>query len=490
MLQESRLLGQYPKIIDLFKMQDVSHNFAFTMSRKSIILFVVSSSIFFEALDIAIVNLAMPIIQKDFNLTSDQVQWMQTLYVLFYGGFLIAGGKLADVVGRKKIFMIGSGIFLVTSLGAGIAPSFEFLTFFRAIQGLGAAFVMPAALSIVTNTFTEVSERNRAIGIFGSFAAIGSGSGLSIGGLIATYFGWQWVFFINVPVIGLALIFGYAVIPADSDAKERTSIDLFSGILLTLGILTLTYVIHELKHFVDQLLMMVSLCVLITVCTYLFIQRSKRANPLVDFSLLNKPLTLTGNTAMILMGAFFTGYLFLISIVLQRYVQLSAAQSGLLLLPFSVLSAVVSKSFLPALLKKISIVQGAILGMTLFTFGGIFLALAIQFNFNIVFVLLSIGCVTGTGIAVCFTCLIIIVVQEIPVEQHGLATSFTNTCFFLGGGLGLSVIGLVMQFDALRNSPLIPTLCLTMFAAVGALWIILNRKRSVQPVSVFEKISE
>jgi MFS family permease len=217
-------------------------------SRKTLLLLSVSCGIFFEALDIAIVNLAIPLIQKDFSLPGDTVQWMQTVYVLFYGGFLILGGKLADTFGRKTIFLIGSAIFLATSLGAALSTSFLMLCGFRALQGLGAAFVLPSAFAIVTSTFQESSERNKALGIFGSFAAIGSGSGLSLGGLIATYFGWQWIFFINVPVIAISSVIAHFVIPRDHAHADNKRIDVLSGVALTLGILSLTYVIHDLKN--------------------------------------------------------------------------------------------------------------------------------------------------------------------------------------------------------------------------------------------------
>src|SRR5688572_9450034 len=184
-------------------------------------------------------------IQKDFALPGDTVLWMQTVYVLFYGGFLILGGKLADTVGRKNIFLIGSVIFLITSLGAALSSSFLMLCGFRALQGLGAAFVLPSAFAIVTTTFHEPTERNKALGIFGSFAAIGSGSGLSIGGLIATYFGWQWIFFINVPVITISSIVAYFVIQSDEKHAEKKQLDILSGVALTIGILALTYVIHD-----------------------------------------------------------------------------------------------------------------------------------------------------------------------------------------------------------------------------------------------------
>lgn len=445
------------------------------ISRKHIILIVVSSSIFFEALDIAIVNLAVPLIQREFSLPGDTVQWMQTLYVLFYGGFLIVGGKLADVTGRKKVFLTGSAIFLLTSLGAGVSSSFGMLTAFRAFQGLGAALVMPSALSIVTNTFTGISERHKAIGIFGSFAAVGSGSGLSLGGLIATYMGWQWIFFINVPVIVITIIMGVICITPDDTTHETKTPDILSGIVLTLAILMSTYVIHDLAHVAASLWIHVSMVVAIAICLVAFFRRTKRSgNPLIDFSLLQHPRTRTGNIAFVMLGAFFTSYLFMISLILQEQMHYSSARAGLLLFPFSILSALVSKSFLPCMLRRITIIQGATMGMSLMLTGALLLLAAIRFDYPLTLVLLSAACVTGTGIAVCFTCLIVIAMQEIPDEHHGLASSVANTSYFFGGGLGLALVGLAMQFDTTH----LPVMVLGMYALCGVVCMLVYSRRS------------
>jgi MFS family permease len=449
--------------------------------RKTIILLVVSSSIFFEALDIAIVNLAIPLIQKEFVLPPDTVQWMQTLYVLFYGGFLILGGKLADVVGRKKVFMAGSGLFLFTSFGAAVSTSFEMLTSFRAFQGLGAALVMPSALSIITNTFTEVGERNKAIGIFGSFAAIGSGSGLSIGGLIATYLGWQWIFFINVPVILITIVMGFIYITPDESYKSGNKPDVLSGALLTAGIVMLTYIIHDLKNIQENYIIHGVLAGAVLLSFRKTLSRIRKSkHPLIDFSLFEKPMTRVGNVVFVLLGAFFTGYLFTISQIMQNSMGLTAAKAGLILFPFSVLSAVVSKTFLPAFLKRFSILQGGILGMLLMTTGGVLLFLASKFQFNYVLVLMSVACVTGMGIAVCFTCLIVICIQEIPAEHHGLASSVANTSYFFGAGLGLSLIGLCLQIYPADLQQTLPIVVLILYAGLGVGWLWMNSLKNHQ----------
>lgn len=444
-------------------------------SRKALVLISVSCGIFFEALDIAIVNLAIPLIQQDFSLPADTVQWMQTVYVLFYGGFLILGGKLADSIGRKKIFLIGSGIFLMTSAAAGFSTSFVMLCVLRGMQGLGAAFLMPAAFSIVTTTFQEPGERNKAIGIFGSFAAIGSGSGLSLGGLIATWLGWQWIFLINVPVIFISMVIGYLYISPDGAKRSSERIDVVSAVALTIGILLFTFVIHDLRSLEEPINTLTFIAVII-LCFSIFIRRSQLPNPLIPFGLFHRSLTWTGLGVMMLMGAVFTGFLFMISMVMQSYMNFTAAQAGLILVPFSIVSAFVSKTILPRMLKRMSMTTGGIIGMMLMTGGALSLLFAILADFPLAVVLLSVAFITGTGIAVCFLTLNVIILQGIPEANHGLASSMANTSFFFGGGIGLSILGALVPASSVEL-PWAAAVALTLYGLFGAAWLWIATRR-------------
>ncbi len=445
--------------------------------QQRIILLTVSSSIFFEALDIAIVNLAMPLIQQDFGISSEEVQWVQTLYILFYGGFLILGGKLADIAGRRLIFIIGSAIFLITSFGAGLAPSFQSLVVLRAIQGIGAAFVIPSAFSIVTNTFVEPISRNKAIGIFGSFAAIGSGSGLSIGGLIATYFGWEWIFFINVPVIGIAIVLAYLYIPKDVLPERQHRPDVVSGVILTLMILVLTYFIHEIPSLIRELPVFSAFLVAVIFMGWWLRRRLKRPDPLIKLSLFKKRAPLAGYSTMLLLGAFFSGYLFLISMIFQLNLRFTAAQAGFILLPFSILSAIVSKYWLPGLMRRISVWNGALIGMGLMAGGGMTLIAAILFSNTIFLTVSSALFVTGTGIAVCFMTLNVLVISDIPETDHGLAGSIGTMSFFFGGSIGLTLIGLAMQLTPGYG---LPAWLLFSYAMAGVLCLLLAKPRRIR----------
>ncbi|ASW73033.1 antibiotic transporter [Chryseobacterium piperi] len=415
-------------------------------TRRNLILILASIGTFVEALDIAIINLTIPSIQEQFNIGAETVQWLQTLYVLFFGGFLIIGGKLSDRIGRKKMFLLGGLIFMLTSLGAGLSTNFEVLAIFRALQGLGAAFIMPSALSIVTNTFTENQERNRALGVFSSFAAIGSGSGLSIGGIISTYLSWHWVFLINVPVLLITLILAYQYLPADEKNESTQKTDTVSGILLVLGLLSLTYGAHELIQIKEHPFLIIGSLVLSVMLLGAVLYRLKTvAEPLIDLKLFKHRSLMISNMTFFTLGAFFIGFLFLISLMLQKDMGHSAASAGLMLVPFSILSALVAKFVLPHISKKLNPSQMGIFGWSFMLAGALSLLIAIYFGHPLTIVLLGAACISGVGMTFCFTSLSILGIRDVEASHYGVASSLTSTNYFLGAGIGLSFMTLMSQ---------------------------------------------
>lgn len=441
---------------------------------KKIILAIASMGIFVEALDIAIVNLALPVIEKDLGLTNESGYKLQSGYVLIYGCFLILGGKLSDYLGRKTIFLAGSTIFLLTSLGAGLASTFEALLAFRLLQGLGAALLMPSAFSIVNYYFTDSYERSKAIAVFGSFAATGSAAGLSAGGIIASYWGWSWIFLINVPI--LLVIIGIAYIHLEKDKKaDAGKPDIPSAIALVVSMLLLTWITELLAKTPDKWL---DISLALTACAlsgyYLYIRLRKQPVPLINLQLFSLSSLRKGNLLFLLLGALFSGYLFLMSFLVQQNFNFSAAKAGFLMMPFNVLSILIGRFGIPVLSLKFSPKKIALAGAFAMLAGAFSLVLAVQYG-NLFFLLSGGALIAGVGMTLCFTAYSVIAMEKVPVEHLGVGGSLTNTAYFLGGGIGLPLLSAFMSHDTgkLNSHPLI---VLMLIAAGSILALTLKSK--------------
>jgi len=414
---------------------------------KNLVLAIASMGIFVEALDIAIVNLALPQIEADLGLSNDSGYKIQSIYILIYGSFLILGGKLSDYLGRKTIFMSGCGIFLITSLGAGLSHSLNTLVLFRALQGLGAALLMPSAFSIVNYYFKEPHERGKAMGIFGSFAATGAAGGVSVGGIIANYWGWSWVFLMNVPILLAILVIAYIYLEKDTKSDSRLP-DIPAAIALVLGMICLSKI-------TEGSYMLIALVVLIVAGYYLYSRLKTQPVPLLDLKVLILSSLRKGTLLFFLLGALFTGYLFLMSFLVQQNFHFTPAEAGFLMVPFNIISILLGRFGLPGLSLKFSPKKIAMGGAVAMLIGAFSLVIAVQIH-NLVFLLAGGAFIAGIGMTLCYTGYTMIAMEHVPPEHLGIAASLINTAYFVGGGIGLPLISIFMPHDSgeLNSRPL------------------------------------
>src|SRR6059036_2535649 len=204
-----------------------------TESRKWLTLAIVGAAFFMTILDVAIVNVAIPSIEKDLNVTETTVQWVLIAYTITFGGFLLLGGRMADLLGRRLIFLVGLTLFTVASLACGLSGSIGVLIGARAVQGVGAAIISPAALSIVTTTFREGAERNKALGIRGALGGSGAAAGVLFGGILTKYLGWAWIFFVNVPVGALVFALTWPIVPESRAELGHRRFDAAGALTIT-----------------------------------------------------------------------------------------------------------------------------------------------------------------------------------------------------------------------------------------------------------------
>ena len=209
------------------------------------ILAVVATAFFMTILDVSIVNVALPSISRALDFSRENLQWVITAYSIAFGGFLLLAGRAADLLGRRRVFMVGVALFTVASLVCGLAQSEGMLITARAVQGLGAAIITPAALSIVMTSFEEGAERNKALGIWGALGGSGAAVGVLAGGVLTKYLGWEWIFFVNVPVGALVLVLTPRIVPESKREGAERSYDVLGAVLVSAGLALFVYTISR-----------------------------------------------------------------------------------------------------------------------------------------------------------------------------------------------------------------------------------------------------
>jgi EmrB/QacA subfamily drug resistance transporter len=393
---------------------------------------------FMVILDATIVNVALPTIQKDLHFTQADLQWVINSYTLLFGGFLLLGGRAADILGRKRIFIAGVILFSVASLLNGLATSSGMLVAFRGLQGLGAALVSPAALSIITTTFAEGPDRTKALGVWGAIAAGGGAIGLLLGGILVDVLSWEWIFFVNVP-IGVVAAFLSARLIRESKAERSGAFDILGAVTVTAGLMVLVYAIVKAQSFgwgspKTLALFAVGAGLLVA---FGFVE-TRINGPLVRLSIFKVRTLAVGNFVLLLVAGGLFAMFFFATLYVQGILGFSPLQAGLAFLPVTG-GIVLGSGTAQFLVAKIGARANTIIGMLLAA-GGLFLLSAVPVDGTYVSDLLPGLLLMSFGMGNFFVPITLIATTGVAANDAGLASGLFNTSQQVGGALGLAIL--------------------------------------------------
>jgi EmrB/QacA subfamily drug resistance transporter len=402
-------------------------------------LIVLALAQFIVVLDVTIVNVALPHIQTSLHFTTDGLQWVISVYTLLFGGFLLLGGRAADVLGARRVFVAGLALFGLTSLGAGLATSPGLLIAARAVQGLGGAMLSPAALSILTVTFPHGRQRNIAMGVWGGLAGLGGTLGVVAGGLLVDSLSWRWVFFVNVPIVVALVVLAPVFVRRVAPHGGRRSFDVLGGVLGTGGLLAIVYAVVRAEPVGWSSFEVVGLLIAGVALLAVFVLVEARTSaPLVPLRLFESRALSTASGALALNGAAFLSMFFLTAIFLQQVRGASALDAGLQFLPMggaAIAAALLSTPLIGRFGTRPVQTVGAALslvGLLLLTGAGAHGSYAAEVLPGLV--------VFGLGIIAVGVPAQIAAVVDVAHAEAGAASGVVTAFNQVGGALGLAVV--------------------------------------------------
>ncbi len=425
--------------------------------RRWFALAVVGAAFFMTILDVSIVNVALPTIAEKLHFSRGNLQWVVTAYALTFGGFLLLGGRAADLLGRRRVFMVGVALFSAASLVCGLSNSDGLLIAARAVQGLGGAIISPAALSIVSTTFTEGAERNKALGIWGALGGSGAAVGVLLGGVLTKYLGWEWIFFVNVPVGAVVLLLTRRIVRESRVEKEEHRYDPLGAITITGGLALLVYTMSR-APFVGWgtprtiLLLIASVALMVA---FLVIE-SRVREPLMPFDIFRVRTVAGANIVGFLLGGVIFANFFVLTLYVQDVLHYSALKAGLTFLATAG-TAVVSAGVAQALVTRVGVKPILTLGLLLMTAGMIWYT-QIPVHGSYAPDLLPGYLFVGVGIAFSFVPVTIAALAGVGNEQAGLGSGLINTAQQIGGAIGVAFASTVFTTHIGSGRPTLQTL--------------------------------
>jgi EmrB/QacA subfamily drug resistance transporter len=414
---------------------------AATPRNKWLALALLSAVQFMVVLDIAVVNVALPSIKVDLGFSEQNLQWVISAYALVFGGFLLLGGRAADVIGRRRLFAVGLVAFTVASLVAGLAWSEGSLIAARAFQGLGAAIISPAALSMVSTTFTEGRERNLALGVWGAVGGFGAAAGVLLGGVFTELLSWSWIFFVNVPVGATALLLTPFLLSESRDASIR-SFDVPGAVLVTGGLSSLVYAITQAGNvgwLAGRTVGTFAAAVVLLAAFVVWEQR--HAEPLMRLGIFRIRTVAGANVAGFILGTALFSMFLMLTLYMQNVLGYSPLQAGVAYLAVAG-GAIVWSALAAQLVTRLGVKPVLVAGMASLTAGLVYFT-QIAVHGSYVGDLLPGFVLVGIGIGFAFVPISIAALAGVDAREAGLASGLINTSQQIGWALGIAALSTI-----------------------------------------------
>ncbi|MBV9337343.1 MAG: MFS transporter [Solirubrobacterales bacterium] len=408
-------------------------------SNRWLILVIACLAQFMVVLDATVVNVALPSIQKGLHFSPSSLQWVVNAYTLVFGGFLLLGGRAGDLLGRRRLFVIGVALFSAASLLNGLAQTSTMLIVGRGLQGLGGALLSPAALSIITTTFTDQAERTKALGVWSAIAAGGGAVGLVMGGALTQLASWEWIFIVNVPVGLATLLATLRFVPESRADLQHRTFDLAGAVTVTAGLVVLVYAIVKAQAFGWGSARTIGLIAasLILLAGFVAIEQ-RSAHPLIRLSIFRVKTLTVADTVLLLVASGLFGMFFFASLYVQEILGYSPLRAGLAFLPVTG-GIVVGAGIAQQLIRRIGVRNVAVFGIGLATVGLVILA-GIPVHGTYAADLLPGLLPMSIGMGLTFVPITLMATGGVGENDAGLASGLFNTAQQVGGSLGLAIL--------------------------------------------------
>jgi EmrB/QacA subfamily drug resistance transporter len=409
----------------------------------SALLLVVCLAQFMVILDVSVVNVALPSIRDGLHFSTTGLQWVVNAYTLTFAGFLMLGGRCADLLGRRRVFLAGTALFALSSLVCALADTRGLLLGARALQGFGGAVLSPATLSILTSSFEEGAARNRAVGMWGAMGALGASSGALLGGLLTQSFGWPAIFAVNVPLGIGVIVYGLRIIPTSRVQHATRHFDLAGATLVTASLISLTFGIvrTDTAGWGSLSVLTPLLGGALLFAAFLAVEARLAAVPLVPLSIFRAGQLRAANIIVVLLYAAFFPVWFFLTIYLQQVLHYDAIDAGLSFLPMT-LSIFAASTLAPRLVGRLGARLVIAIGM-LCAAGGMTLLIGVSPSGSYLTAVLPGAVISALGMGMSLVPSTIVAMQGLPRSQSGLGSGLLNTSRLMGGALGLAILSTI-----------------------------------------------